>query len=418
LTAAETVDTRMGALLRQRDLMVFLAARGLGVLGTATQSVTMGWQVYDLARAGHGVAESSLYIGLLGLATFLPLFFLALPAGVAADRYSRKAIMILCFGGEALCAGALVVTAWMGTLSVELLIGIAFGFGIARAFRAPAGTAISPMLVPRDLLRRAIAWNALVFQIATILGPALAGLLVGQWSIAASYAVCFTTYLISMAGLALIRTSTTPESKGGSRLSLVREGLSYIWNSKVVLGAISLDLFAVLLGGATALLPAFARDVLHVGAEGFGVLRAAPAIGASVVGLFLAGRPIRRRAGPALFAGVTLFGVATVVFGLSTVFWLSLVSLIVAGGADMVSVYIRQTLIQIVTPDPMRGRVAAVSFLFIGASNELGEFESGVTAKLLGGPVLAAVLGGVGCLVVVGMWTRLFPELRTVDRLE
>ena len=416
--SAQAIDDRLGTLFRQRDLMVFLASRGLGVLGTATQSVAMGWQVYDLARAGHGVAESSLYIGLLGLATFLPLFFLALPAGVVADRYSRKAIMVFCFAGEAVCAGLLVITAMMGILSVELLIAIAVGFGISRAFRAPAGTAIGPMLVPKELLPRAIAWNALVFQIATIMGPALAGLLVGRWSTASAYGVCVALYIVSMIGLGLIRTETKPEAKGGSRLSLVKEGLSYIWNSKVVLGAISLDLFAVLLGGATALLPAFARDILHVGAEGFGVLRAAPAVGASVVGLVLASRPIRRRAGPALFTGVTIFGVATVVFGLSTVFWLSLVSLVVAGGADMVSVYIRQTLIQIVTPDPMRGRVAAVSFLFIGASNELGEFESGVTARLLGGPVLAAALGGVGCLAVVGAWSRLFPDLRTVDRLE
>jgi MFS family permease len=398
--------------------MVFLVARGMGVLGTATQSVAMGWQVYDMARASHGVAESSLYIGMLGLATFLPLFVLALPAGVTADRYSRKAIMILCFAGEALCAGALVAFARWGVLSAEVLIGIAFAFGIARAFRAPAGTAIGPMLVPKHLLRRAIAWNALVFQIGTILGPALAGFLVGRWSIAGAYGVCFTLYLVSMVGLGLMRARTTPDAKPGSRLAQVREGLSYIWNSKVVLGAISLDLFAVLLGGATALLPAFARDVLKVGAEGFGLLRAGPAIGASVVGFVLASRPIRTRAGPSLFVGVTIFGIATVVFGLSTVFWLSLVSLIVAGGADMVSVYIRQTLIQIVTPDQMRGRVAAVSFLFIGASNELGEFESGVTARLLGGPVLAAVLGGVGCLAVVAFWTRLFPELRTVDRLE
>lgn len=413
-----TDSDSVAALLRERDLMVFLFGRFLGVLGTATQSVVMGWQLYDLARASHTVAESSLYIGLLGLATFLPLFFLALPAGVVADRYSRKWIMILCFGAEAVCAGALVVTARAGALTVNALIVIAFAFGIARAFRAPAGTAIGPMLVPKDLLRRAIAWNALIFQVATILGPAVAGLLVARWSATGAYAVCFVLYVIAMLSIGLVRRVTTPEATTGSRLAMIREGLSYIWNSKVVLGAISLDLFAVLLGGATALLPAFARDVLHVGAEGFGLLRAGPAIGASVVGVILANRPIRSGAGPALFTGVTIFGAATVVFGLSTTFWLSLTALIVAGGADMVSVYIRQTLIQIVTPDPMRGRVAAVSFLFIGASNELGEFESGVTARLLGGPVLAAVLGGAGCLAVTGLWAKIFPELRTVDRLE
>jgi MFS family permease len=389
----------------------------VGVLGTVVQSVTMGWHVYELARAGSGVAESALYVGLLGLATFLPLFFLALPAGVVADRYARKTVLITCFLAEAVCAGALVAAAASGVLSVHLLIGIAFGFGIARAFRAPAGVALAPMLVPKVLLPRAIAWNSLAFQVGAISGPALAGLLVGRWSSTHSYAVSLGLYLAAVIGLSLITRPTTPDAKSGSRLMLVREGLTYIKDNKVVLGAISLDLFAVLLGGATALLPAFAKDVLGVGAEGFGLLRSAPAIGAASVALVLAGRPIRSRAGASMFTGVAIFGVATVVFGLSKIFWLSLGALIILGGADMISVYIRQTLIQIVTPDPMRGRVAAVSFLFIGASNELGEFESGVTARLFG-PVLAAVLGGVASLGITALWARLFPQLRKTDRLE
>lgn len=405
------------ALLRERDYVVFLSARVLGVLGTVAQSVTMGWHVYDLARARAGVAQSALYVGLLGLATFLPLFFLALPAGIVADRYSRKAVLINCFLAEAVCAGALVGGAALGLLSVPVLIGIAFAFGIARAFRAPAGVALAPMLVPKALLPRAIAWNSLAFQAGTISGPALAGFLVGRWSSAHSYAVSLGLYLAAVIGLAFISRSTTPEFQPGSRLARVREGLTYIWNNKVVLGAISLDLFAVLLGGATALLPVFARDVLAVGAEGYGLLRSAPAVGAAVVALVLATRPIRRRAGAAMFSGVAIFGLATMVFGLSHSFVLSLVALATLGGADMVSVYVRQTLIQIVTPDQMRGRVASVSFLFIGASNELGEFESGVTARLLG-PVLAAVLGGVASLGITGLWARLFPALRTVDRLE
>ena len=418
MTARTTSPTDSArALLRERDYVVFLTARALGVLGTVVQSVTMGWHIYELARAGSGVAESALYVGLLGLATFLPLFFLALPAGVVADRYSRKLVLITCFIAEAVCAGALVAAAVLNLLSVRVLIGIAFAFGIARAFRAPAGVALAPMLVPKVLLPRAIAWNSLAFQLGTITGPALAGLLVGRWSSAHSYAVSVGLYLAAVVGLAFIVKPTTPEAKPGSRLALVKEGLTYIRDNKVVLGAISLDLFAVLLGGATALLPAFARDVLDVGAEGFGLLRSAPAMGAAAVTLVLATRPIRRHAGRAMFTGVAIFGAATVVFGLSQVFWLSFGALVILGGADMVSVYVRQTLIQIVTPDPMRGRVAAVSFLFIGASNELGEFESGVTARLLG-PVLAAVLGGVASLTVTGLWARLFPALRKVDRLE
>jgi MFS family permease len=412
-----TEDVSARALLRERDYMIFLSTRALGVLGTVAQSVTMGWQVYDLARADRGVAESALYVGLLGLATFIPLFFLALPAGVAADRYARKVILVLCFAGEAVCAGALAGAASMGILSVSGLIGIAFAFGIARAFRAPAGVALAPMLVPRALLPRAIAWNSLAAQMGTIAGPALAGFLVGQWSSAHSYGVSFLLYMAPIVGMGFVSRSTTPEAQPGSRIERVKQGLRYIRDNKVVFGAISLDLFAVLLGGATALLPVFARDILLVGPEGFGLLRSAPAAGAAVVALILASRPIRSRAGFSLFTGVAIFGLATIVFGLSRSFWLSMGALATLGGADMVSVYIRQTLIQIVTPDPMRGRVASVSFLFIGASNELGEFESGITARIFG-PVLAAVLRGVASLFVTGLWAKIFPELRKVDRLE
>jgi len=410
-------DISARALLRERDYMVYLTTRALGVLGTVAQSVTMGWQVYDLARAERGMAESALFVGYLGLATFVPLFFLALPAGVVADRYARKTILSVCFAAEALCAGALVVASALGFLSVTVLITIAFAFGMARAFRAPAGVALAPMLVPLSLLPRAIAWNSLVFQIGRISGPALAGFLVGTWSSAHSYGVSLALYMAPVIGLSFISRNTTPQSQGGSRFRRVKEGLDYIWNNKVVFGAISLDLFAVLLGGATALLPVFARDILLVGPEGFGLLRAAPAVGAAAVALVLAYRPVRRHAGSAMFLGVAIFGLATVVFGLSRSFWVSMAALATLGGADMVSVYVRQTLIQIVTPDPMRGRVASVSFLFIGASNELGEFESGVTARIFG-PVLAAVLGGVASLFVTGLWARLFPDLRKVDRLE
>ncbi len=404
------------ALLRQRDYMVFLTTRGLGVLGTQSQTVTMAWQVYALARLHRGVAESALYVGFLGLASFLPRFFLTLPAGVVTDRHARRTILVVCFVVEAVCALALAWAAVAGVASVPVLIGVAFTFGIARAFRAPAGAALGPMLVPKDLLPRGIAWNSLVAQAATIVGPALAGLLVGTWSPAVSYGVSLGLYAVAVTGLLFIRRPTRPERRNDSRLEQVREGLAYLRDNRVVLGAISLDLVAVLLGGATALLPVFARDILHVGAQGYGFLRASPAVGAAVVALVLAGRPIHRKAGPIMFSGVAVFGAATVVFGLSRSFALSLAALAVLGAADMLSVYVRQTLIQIVTPDPMRGRVAAVSYLFVGASNELGEFESGVTARFMG-PVLAAVFGGVGSLAATGLWARLFPELRRVDRL-
>ncbi len=416
--ATITLPAEVGAraLLRQRDYIVFLGTRVAAVLGTVAQSVTIGWQVYDLARAERGVAESALYVGLVGLATFLPLVVLALPAGVVADRYPRKRILMACFAGQSLLAGTLAWTAATGMLSVRALIGFAFVFGITRAFFAPANAATAPMLVPPALLPRAIAWNSLAFQIGTISGPALAGLLVGHWSSAHSYVVSLVLYLAAAAGLATLRHSTRPAAQPGSRLEQVREGLRYIRDNKLVLGAISLDMVAVLLGGATALLPVFARDILQVGPQGFGLMRSAPAVGAAAVALVLASRPIQRRAGLSLFTGVAIFGVATVVFGLSRSLWLSLAALAVLGGADMVSVYVRQTLVQIVTPDAMRGRVAAVSFLFVSASNEFGEFESGVTARLFG-PVGAAVFGGVASLAVTGLWARLFPTLRKVDRL-
>jgi len=272
------------------------------------------------------------------------------------------------------------------------------------------------MLVPRRLLPRAIALNSLAWQAASIIGPALGGLLIAL-SPATSYGAAAGLYLLALVCISGIRGNTQPEISPGSRWALIREGVAYVWTNRIVFGAISLDLVAVLLAGATALLPVFARDVLHVGPEGFGLLRAGPAIGATLVAVILARYPIRRRAGPVMFAGVAVFGIATIVFGLSTSLPLSVFALAVLGAADMLSVYIRQTLVQLVTPDAMRGRVAAVSGLFIGASNELGEFESGVAARFLG-PVGAAVFGGVGAVLATGLWARLFPDLRKADRLE
>jgi MFS family permease len=272
------------------------------------------------------------------------------------------------------------------------------------------------MLVTRELLPRAIAWNSLAFQGGAIVGPAIGGVILAV-SPTAAFVTSAALYVTAAAVVAMIRDNTQPTVGAGSRWELVKEGLAYVWANKIVFGAISLDLFAVLLGGATALLPVFARDVLHAGPEGFGILRAGPAIGAAAVAVLLAIYPIRRHAGVIMFAGVAVFGAATIVFGLSRWLPLSVGALAVLGAADMLSVYVRQTLMQIVTPDQMRGRVASVSFLFIGASNELGEFESGVVARFLG-PVGAALFGGVGALVVTGVWSRLFPALRRADRLD
>ena len=310
----------------------------------------------------------------------------------------------------------LALASWKHFASPALLLGIAVVFGASRAFFSPASTALGPMLVPRALLPRAIAWNSLAWQTASIMGPAAGGLLVAI----SPHAAYFTTlglYVVSVSMISLIRKSGQPVVNPGSRWTLMKEGLAYVWNQKIVFGAISLDLFAVLLGGATALLPVFARDILHVGAQGFGILRASPAMGATIIALMLAARPIHGKAGLFMFGGVAVFGLATCIFAVSRNLWLSVAALAALGGADMLSVYVRQTLVQLVTPDAMRGRVAAVSSVFIGASNELGEFESGVVARFLG-PVNAAIFGGVGALIVTGAWAGLFPALRKADRLE
>ncbi len=416
MPADATAPPSARALLNERDYLLFWASRWMGSLGSQIQGVTMGWQVYAISRRTLGVGASAFNVSLIGLITFAPLFFLALPAGETADRHDRRRVLMICYAGEVLAVGILVAAALAGKASIPLLLGVAVLFGASRAFFSPATTALGPMLVPRALLPRAIAWNSLAWQSASIAGPAIAGLLIAA-SPGVAYEVTLGLYLAAAACLMLIRRETRPTVQPGSRLALVREGLVYVWEHKVVFGAISLDLAAVILGGATALLPAFAKDVLHVGPTGFGILRAAPALGATAVGLYLASHPIRRRAGAIMFVSVGLFGAATVVFGLSTLLWLSVIALAILGGADMLSVFVRQTLVQLMTPDAMRGRVAAVSTLFISASNELGEFESGLVARFLG-PVGAAVFGGVGALLVTGAWAGLFPALRKADRLE
>jgi MFS family permease len=404
------------ALLRRPAYMAFWASRLTATLGVQIQSVTLGWQMYAVARETMDVKEAALYVGLLGLAAFIPVLLLSPLAGETADRLDRRKVLLVCYLGEIATAVTLAAAAIFDFASIPLLLALSALFGASRAFMGPASTAMGPMLVPRDLLPRAIAWNSLAWQTGAIVGPALGGLLLSH-SPGLAYSTTTVLYLVAVACVLSIRANTRPQSQAGSRWALIKEGLAYVWTNRIVFGAISLDLFAVLLGGATALLPVFARDVLHVGPDGFGLLRASPAIGAMVVALILASRPIRRYAGVTMFAGVAAFGLATIVFGLSRWLPLSVAALAVLGGADMLSVYVRQTLVQIVTPDQMRGRVAAVSTLFIGASNELGEFESGLVARLLG-PVNAAIFGGVGALVVTGAWARLFPALRKADRLE
>jgi MFS family permease len=416
MTEAASVAPSARALLREGDYVRFWASRWMGSLGSQVQSVTMGWQVYALSRRTLSVEASALNVSLIGLITFAPMFLLALIAGESADRHDRRKVLLFCYAGETTGVAILVATALSGHASVALLLAIAFVFGASRAFFSPAMAALAPMLVPRPLLPRAIAWNSLASQSASILGPALGGVLVAV-SPGAAYATTLVLYIAAALCLANIRSVTRPQAQPGSRWELVKAGLAYVWSQKVVFGAISLDLAAVILGGARALLPAFARDVLHVGSQGFGLLRAAPAIGATFVGLYLASHPIRRRAGVIMLVGVAVYGAATVVFGASRLLWLSAGAMIVLGAADMLSVFVRQTLVQIMTPDAMRGRVAAFSSLFVSASNELGEFESGLAARFLG-PVLATVAGGIGALAATGVWAFMFPGLRRADRLE
>ena len=404
-----------GSLLKERDYILFWACRFCGSLGVSIQSVAIGWQIYAIARRTMDVDHAAFLVGMVGLASFAPLFLLDLPAGETADRHNRKVILRLCYLAEIVVAEGLALLSYLHLASTVLLLIAAVVFGASRAYMQPANTALGPMLVPRELLTRSNAWNSQSGQAGGITGPALGGVLVAI-SPTFAYATAAGLYILSMLATFAIRKNAPPVVQTASRIALIREGLVYVWKNKIVFGAISLDLFAVLLGGATALLPVFARDVLHVGPSGFGLLRSGPAIGAAVVALTLASRPIRHRAGLTMFAGVAVFGAATILFGLSKQLWLSVAALAVLGGADMLSVFVRQTLVQLVTPDPMRGRVAAVSGLFISGSNELGEFESGVTARFLG-PIGAAVFGGVGALIVTGLWAKLFPDLRKADRL-
>ena len=398
-----------------RPYLLFLGGRFFGTLATGSQSVVIAWDVYEIARRTMSLPEAAFAVGMIGLAQFLPLFALTLLAGETADRHDRRRIITLCYLAQVLVSTGLATRSALGS-GLWPIFALAALFGCARAFFQPTASALGPMLVPLPLLPRAIATNSLAAQLASILGPALGGLLCVV-SPVLGYAVSAGLYATAASCAFLIRVDTrAPFEPGRSRVAQIREGLVYLWGNKLVLGAISLDLFAVLLGGATGLLPVFARDVLQVGPYGFGILRASPAVGALLMAGCLSYRPIRARAGVKMLLAVGLFGVMTVVFAYSRWVPLSMFALAVLGGADMVSVFTRQSLVQIATPDRMRGRVSAVATLFIGASNELGEFESGVTARVLG-PVGAVAFGGAGAILVTAIWAWMFPTLRKADRL-
>ncbi|WP_130471435.1 MFS transporter [Candidatus Magnetaquicoccus inordinatus] len=408
------------AVFRHRAFTTYWLSRITGNIATFLQGVAIGWVVYSTARLTLDEAESMFLVGMLGLVQFLPMFALALVAGAVADRYDRRSIFLSCILLQLFCSLAFTWLAAEATPSLPLIFIVSAFFGISRTFAMPAAMAMSPTLVPAEVLPGAIAWNTLGVQGGMILGPWLGGLLTADSPVVAnaSAALLYLFSLLAALWLYYLPVNTRPPaSNNGSRLTMIREGLFYIWGSKAVFGAISLDLFAVLLGGVTALLPAFAKDVLDIGPEGFGQLRSVFALGAGSMTLLLAFYPLRRRLGYWMLGGVALFGLATLVFALSRSVLLSMMALMVAGAADSISVFVRQNLVQILTPNAMRGRVSAVSGLFISASNELGEFESGVAARFLG-VVGSAIFGGLGAIAVTLLWAKLFPALREADRLQ
>jgi MFS family permease len=373
------------------------------------QAVAVGWQVYELTRR-------PLDLGLIGLAQFLPGVCLFLVAGHAADRFPRRRILLICWTSFALCSLLLLAFTLRGLSSPAPIYAVILLNGVVRAFNAPASQAFVPLLVSKEDFPNAVAWASSIFHTAIITGPMLGGLIYGlSGRPTVVFAGSAAGYLIAVVLLRHVRVSGRPSTQPAS-MRIVLEGLSFIWRNKLILGAISLDLFAVLLGGAVALLPVYAREILKIGAIGLGILRCAPGVGAVLMGVAVAHWPLKRRAGVVMLACVFAFGVCTVVFGVSRNVFVSLVMLFLIGASDSVSVIVRHTLIQLSTPDEMRGRVSAVNTVFIGASNEVGQFESGVTAQWFG-TVPAVVLGGIGTMLIVVAWGVLFPKLRKLDKL-
>jgi MFS family permease len=401
---------------RHRPFAAYWFARVFWTLGTQVQVTAMGWQVYDAARArGDSIAEGAFLLGLIGLMQFGPLLLLSLFGGQAADRFNRRLIIIVGLAIKALGAAVLVMLANAPPDTVILAIfALAALTGALSAFLPAASSAMVPNLLPREELPQAISLMSLAFQGATIIGPALGGVAYGV-SAEVAYGLAAVMFCAALALVFLVKAPAQAAMAEAKTLALIAEGLRYVWSNKIVLGAISLDLGVVWFAGAMALLPVFARDVLHAGAFELGLLRSSMAVGAGLVALGLTIRPIERHVGYWMFAGSIVFALASIGFALSSVVWLSAVCLAIAGAGDMISVYVRASLTQLATPDAMRGRVSAVSFIFISASNELGDFQSGVAARIFG-PVLAVAGGGVIAIGVALGWMKLFPELTKADR--
>ena len=399
------------------NFRAYVAARLAATLAQYAMILIIGWQTYNIARETMGPSASAAQLGLIGLLQFLPLFLLTPVVGWVADHVDRRNVARATVALQALCAAALAAFTWADTMSLLVLFTVAVLLGVARAFNGPALSALAPNLVPKEVLPNAIALSSIAWQGGMIVGPAIGGYAYA-WMPAASYGASTLLFLVSLVCLSLIgRVERSPVERGRHPIRQIVDGLHYVWRNKLVLGAITLDLFAVLLAGATALLPIYARDILEVGATGLSQLAAAPAAGAALTALYFSFRPLKTQVGPKMLGAVVVFGLATIVFGLSKWMPLSLAALFIAGAADMFSVYIRQSLIQLHTPDDKRGRVAAVSLLTISASNELGEAESGFLAALIG-PVAAVVAGGAGAILVTLLWARWFPAIRRARTFE
>jgi MFS family permease len=409
---AERSEPRLpgGIAFTHPDFALYQSARFFIVASLEMQSVAVGWQVYEITRR-------PLDLGLVGLAQFLPGLLLFLVSGHAADRFERRKVVTLCYCGFTLCSALLLILAWRNSHSVRLIYAVVVLLGVVRAFNAPVSRALLPQLVPEEHFPNAVAWNASIFQGATILGPSVGGFLYAfARGPSAVYATAVATGFLAISSTLRIKFRTQARQREPVTWATVSAGFRYIWSHKLVLGSISLDMFAVLLGGAVALLPVYASEILKTGPWGLGLLRSAPGIGAAAMAIVLAHRPLRRRAGLTMLCCVAGFGVFTIVFGISRSLVVSMIALLLVGASDMVSVIIRAILVQLATPDEMRGRVNAVDMIFIGVSNELGEFESGLTAHWFG-TVPAVVLGGVGTLLVIGFSAWIFPELRNADRI-
>jgi predicted MFS family arabinose efflux permease len=396
-------------LTRNRNFLLYMAVRFFHVIGAHALTVAVGWHVYQLTR-------NPLDLGLVGLAQFAPAFVLFLAAGVAADRFDRRKIVLVCNLLHAIAAGLLFSVLSMGEVGVGVILAILALHGAAKSFNQTAMQAILPNLVTKAVFPKAVASASSVNKIAQLIGPPIGGLLIA-WAGDVVYIMIVAMFGVAALAAAFIAASLKVRSDKPLSLDTVMEGFSYVWNNKIVLGAVSIDLMAVLLGGVMGLLPVFASDILHVGPDGLGLLRSMPAAGSLVTALILTRIAQPRHMGPVLFIALAVFGFSIVVFSLSEVFWVSVVALGVYGAADMVSVYVRQTLVQIATPDNMRGRVSAINSISINASNELGDFRAGTMAGVVG-TVPAVLVGGVATLAVTALWLRMFPAIRRVDRLD